>query len=171
MILMPPQSLPDLLRDLITARYGLRGRSAFARDAGVHHTTVSRILAGSLVPTPDTLAVLASPLGTTEAERADVLARLRTAAGLAATEPPPLRWPAEVRHLTPVQRRALQRVVNVVVAGFTEEPTPDADDLAAGIEVTETPIPWVPEGRGGAAGTGPGKPTPPRRGLGARSRG
>lgn len=160
MIPMPPQSLPGLLRDLITAKYGARGRSAFARDAGVHHTTISRILAGSLVPTPDTLTVLAHALGGTDVERADLLTRLRQAAGLAAVEPPPLRWPAGVDRLTPRQRRGVQRTLNVMVAAFLEEEPPAGEELAEGIEITESaPIPAPVEG-----GDGQRRRVPARRG-------
>ncbi|MCT9090612.1 helix-turn-helix transcriptional regulator [Streptomyces sp. ASQP_92] len=55
------QRLTELGYDISRPRSG--GRGKFAKDAGVSHATVSRILTRTSVPTPDVLATMAPHLG------------------------------------------------------------------------------------------------------------
>ncbi|MEL3944475.1 helix-turn-helix domain-containing protein [Streptomyces sp. LNU-CPARS28] len=93
------QRLTDLGYDISSARSG--GRGKFANDAGVSHSTISRILNGQKIPTPDVLATMAPHLGVS-------LGDLLVLAGKATKEeieraaaPPPV-----ARRLTPEQAAA-----------------------------------------------------------------
>lgn len=55
------QRLAQLGYDISSPRSG--GRGKFANDAGVSHSTVSRILNAQKIPTPDVLATMAPHLG------------------------------------------------------------------------------------------------------------
>lgn len=130
--------LPEVLRDLMTQRYGERGQSALSRasahapDGAVDQGTISRLLSGqNRHPTPETLRSLAWALGESE-ERTAILERLRVAAGFTAQEPPRLYWPSAVDKLSHGQRRWLQRVVNSSVELALDADDSDMSDYAAG---------------------------------------